>query len=220
MKDASGTCRGLRRLALSIGWSCVAAAKLHAGEVWTLHGFDYGLIRTKRIEVDLHARFRTSQHMRNVQQGRSGALVRWNAHRRITPLGGYCFGQQEDEVDEQSRFHRLFGGAEVPAFGGKTARLASRTLVEGFVAAPGQDFNRYRQRLRLSGGGKIGPYLSTEWFFDAKGYLSARHGGAVRWRCGRSAWIEMGYLYDDRSPKLGPERHMLVTQLFFGRPRR
>jgi hypothetical protein len=31
--------------------------------------------------------------------------------------------------------------------------------------------------------------------------------------------VEAGHLYDDRSPKLGPKRHMIVTQMFFGRPK-
>jgi len=104
-------------------------------------------------------------------------------------------------------------------YGSRRARLASRTLVERFIAVPGLDFSRYRQRLRWSANHKVGPYLSTEWFFDAKGYLSARHGGGVRWQCKSWSWLEVGYLYDDRSPKLGPKRHMIVTQMFFSRLR-
>lgn len=198
----------------------VAAAALCAEEVWTLHGFDFGLIRTKRIEVDLHTRFRTNEHMTNFQQGRSGAVVRWNAVRRFTAIGGYYFGQQEDGLDEWARFHRLFGGGEALVYRNERVRLTSRTLVERFVAAPVADFNRYRQRMRLSVDGKVGPYLSSEWFFDAEGYLSARHGGGVRWKWASWSWVEFGYLYDDRSPRLGPLRHMIVTQMFFGRPKK
>ena len=195
----------------------LAAGALRAEEVWTLHGFDYGLIRTQRIEVDLHTRFRTNEHMTNFQQGRSGAVVRWNASRRFTPIVGYYYGQQEDGRDEWTNFHRVFGGGEALVYGSKRMRLTSRTLVERFIA-PEFDFNRYRQRFRLSADRKIGPYLSSEWFFDAKGYLSARHGGGVRWKWSSWSWVEVGYLYDDRSPRLGPERHMIVTQVFFGWP--
>ncbi len=196
----------------------LAAGSLHAEEVWTLHGFDYGLIRSRRIEVDLHTRFRTNQHMTNFQQGRSGAVLRWNAHRRLTAIGGYYFGKQEDSLDELTNFHRVFGGGEALVYGGERMRLTSRTVVERFIAAPGEDFNRYRQRLRLSVDGRVGPYVTSEWFFDAKGYLSARHGGGVRWNWRSWSWVEAGYLYDDRSSRLGPERHMLVMQMYFVRP--
>ena len=189
-----------------------------AQELWTLHGFDYGLIRTKRVEVDLHTRFRTKQQMSDFQQGRSGTILRWNAGKRFTPIAGYYYGRQEDGHDEWTNFHRVFGGGEALVCGSNRARLASRTLVERFVAASGPDFNRYRQRLRLSLDRTVGPYLSSEWFFDANGYLSARHGGGVRWKWVSWSWLEAGYLYDDRSPKLGPKRHMIVTQMFFGKP--
>ncbi len=98
------------RCALGIALLFLANVTLRAEEVWTLHGFDYGLIRTKRIEVDLHTRFRTNQHMTNFQQGRSGAILRWNVNRRFTPIGGYYFGQHEDGRNEWKRFHRIFGG--------------------------------------------------------------------------------------------------------------
>jgi len=70
----------------------LSAEALRAEELWSLHGFDYGLIRANRIEVDLHTRFRTNDKMTNFQQGRSGAVLRWNAHRRLTPIGGYYYG--------------------------------------------------------------------------------------------------------------------------------
>ena len=209
----------LLRCAFAIALIPCGAEVLRAEEVWTLHGFDFGLIRAKRIEVDLHTRFRTNERMTNFQQGRSGALLRWNAVRRFTPVAGYYFGQQEDGRDEWARFHRVFGGGEALLYGNKRVRLASRALVERFIAVPGVDFNRYRQRTRFSVDGKIGPYLSSEWFFDNKGYLSSRNGGGVRWKWRSWSWVEAGYLYDDRSPRLGPPRHMIVTQMFFGRPR-
>ena len=206
-----------RNCALAVALLTLTMKALPAQEVWTLHGFDYGLIRSKRLEVDLHTRFRTSQHMTNFQQGRSGAVVRWSAHRRFTPVGGYYFGQQEDGLDEWTNFHRIFGGGEAPLYANKRVRLASRTLVERFIAPPNTQFNRYRQRLRLSGNGKVAPYLSSEWFFDAKGYLSGRHGGGIRWKSSSWSWVELGYLYDDRSIRLGPPRHMIITQMYFGR---
>ena len=205
--------------ALTSAMLFLAAATLRGEEVWTRHGFDYGLIRTLRIEVDLHTRFRTTQHMTNFQQGRSGAIVRWNALPRLTAIGGYYYGQQEDGRDEWTNFHRVFGGGEGTIYGGNKIRLTSRILVERFIANSGPDSNRYRQRMQLSVLRKVGPYLNSEVFFDNQGLLSARHGGGVRWKWSSWSWVEVGYLYDDRSPKLGPERHMVVTQFYFGRPK-
>ena len=197
----------------------LAVQVLGAEEIWTLHGFDYGLIRRNSLEIDLHTRFRTNEHMTNFQQGRSGAVFRWNADRRITAIGGYYYGHQEDGRDEWSKFHRVFGGGEVLLHSDKRMRLTSRTLVERFFAPADVDFNRYRQRFRLSVDRKFGPFLTSEWFFDTSGYLSSRNGGGVRWKWSSWSWVEAGYLYDDRSPKLGPDRHMIVTQMFFGRPK-
>lgn len=127
-----------RGMSLGIAFSVLLllAGALRAEEVWTLHGFDYGLFRTRRLEMDLHTRFRTNQHMTNFQQGRSGAVLRWNAHRRFTPIGGYYFGQQEDGRDEWTNFHRVFGGGEALVYGSERMRLASRTLVERSLLRP------------------------------------------------------------------------------------
>jgi uncharacterized protein len=40
-----------------------------------------------------------------------------------------------------------------------------------------------RHRVRFRTDGRVGPYASTEWFFDGNGYLSGRYGAGVRWRC-------------------------------------
>ena len=47
--------------------------------------------------------------------------------------------------------------------------------------------------------------------------LAARYQGGVRWRGSRWATVECGYMYDARSPQLGPPRHGLVTQLLLER---
>jgi hypothetical protein len=49
--------------------------------------------------------------------------------------------------------------------------------------------------------------------------VRARHAAGARWKWSSWSWVEARYLYDDRSPKLGPKRHMIVTQMFFGRPK-
>jgi hypothetical protein len=204
------------RIAVVLAGLVVGIAPLAGQEIWTLHGFDYGLLRTEKLEVDLHTRFRTSKAMSNYQQGRSGAVLRWKALPRLSAIGGYYFGQQEDGFDEWALFHRPFGGAEAIVYRDRRFKVASRTLVERFIATPGADFNRYRLRTRMAMDGRVAPYLSSEWFFDHQGVLSARHGGGVRWKWARWGWTEFGYLYDDRSPRLGPPRHMLITQVWVG----
>jgi hypothetical protein len=82
------------------------------------------------------------------------------------------------------------------------------------------DFSRFRHRLRLSTNGRIGPFAGAEWFFDRMGYLAGRYSGGLRWRCSSWSSLEIGYLYDARSPLLGAPRHGIVTQVFLERRQR
>ena len=192
-----------------------APQTFEASDFWTWHGFDVSPVKTSKFEWVLHTRIRTRSG--DLQQGRTGTILRFNAHRQFSVITGYYYGKEEDAAEEWRNFHRIFSGVEVPVFQRRKASVATRGLVERFISDARPDFTRFRQRVRYSTTDRIGPYAQGEWFFDAKGYLSGRYSGGLRWRWTRSSWVELGYLYDVRRPEIGPSRHVFVTNFLLER---
>lgn len=186
-------------------------ATLWAQEIWSWHSVDFALLRARGVEWTLHTRLRTREG--DLQQGRSGTVLRFTPKSRVTVIGGYYYGREEDTREEWQNSHRTFAGAEARMYRRDAVSVAYRGLVERFVTGSRPSFNRFRHRIRLSTSHRIGPYTSGEWFWDAKGYLAGRYQGGVRWRRSKWASVELGYMYDARSPHLGPSRHGVVTQL-------
>lgn len=206
---------GRSRSALIAVWLLLAAGPLTA-DTRSWHAFDAVVLGGSRLELTLHTRFRYDGVLDSFQQGRAGALVRFHTLPRWALIGGYYYGKEEDHPDQWRNFHRPFLGWEVSLVrreGG--IALAGRGLVERLVGGRAGDFTRYRQRLRLTTDRRLGPYLATEWFFDAKGYLTSRHSAGVRWRFARRASLEAGYLLDLRRADLGAVLHLFTTQMQF-----
>lgn len=191
-----------------------AAGTLAAQELWSWHSVDFALFKSRGVEWGLHTRLRTREG--DLQQGRSGTILRFTPRSRATVMGGYYYGREEDTRQEWQNSHRVFVGAEARLYRRGVISVASRGLVERFATGAKPGFNRFRYRIRLSTNQRIGPYTSSEWFWDAKGYLAGRYQGGLRWRGSRWATVEFGYMYDARSSHLGPSRHGVVTQLFLG----
>jgi hypothetical protein len=184
-----------------------------AGEVWSWHALDATIVKTSRAEITLHGRLRTGRDFATLQQGRTGVITRFAIPRHISLIGGYYYGKEEDAAEDWRNLHRVFGGLEAPLYRARGMAIDTRALVERFFVPDSPEFTRYRHRFRLNTAGAIGPYLSSEWFFDAKGYLSSRNGAGIRWRFSPAATLEFGYLYDARRSAIGEPRHVVVTQL-------
>ncbi len=192
-----------------------------AAESRTWHAFDVVVFGGPRLEAIAHARLRYDSVLGSLQQGRAGALARFRMCPGWTLIGGYYFGKEEDHLDRWRNFHRPFAGLEASllARDGGVA-LDTRGLIERILGGSQGDFTRYRQRLRLTTDRRIGPYLATEWFFDAVGYRTSRHSAGLRWRLTRRASLEAGYLLDLRRAELGGLLHVITTQVNFDlRPR-
>lgn len=214
LKEAgSALCAACGRRALLL--VLFSAGTLAAQEVWSWHSVDFALWKARGVEWGLHTRLRTRQG--ELQQGRSGTILKFSPNARMALIGGYYYGREEDTREEWQNSHRVFAGVEAPVYRRGAVAVVSRGLVERFVTASRPSFNRFRHRVRLTTSYRVGPFTSGEWFWDAKGYLAARYQGGVRWRGSRWATVECGYMYDARSPHLGPPRHGVVTQLLLER---
>jgi Protein of unknown function (DUF2490) len=193
------------------------AERAGAGEVWSWHALDVTVLKTPLAEVTLHGRLRTGRSVGTPQQGRAGVITKFGVLRNVTLIAGYYYGKEEDSAEEWQNFHRVFTGVEVPVFRKRALSADTRGVVERFFVVDGPQFSRYRHRVRLRTNGRVGPYLSSEWFFVRNGYLSGRYGAGVRWRCSDASSLEIGYLYDARRQTIGEPRHVIVTQFNLGR---
>ena len=188
--------------------SCSCA---RAESFWSWHTFDLVALKQAGWEVTVHSRLRTREG--ELQQGRTGAILRREAAPRLALLSGYYYGKEEDSVDEFRDVHRMFGGGEITLLRRETVKVAGRTLVEYFFRDTRPDSGRFRQRLRLEQGRAVGPAVQGEWFFDRDGFLSQRYHAGVRWKMNGWATLEAGYLYDRRRASIGLNRHALVTSV-------
>lgn len=208
---------GIRHVLRALVMALAASGQAVAGEVWSWHSMDVSVVKTAKAEVILHGRLRTGNSFGTLQQGRAGVFTRFPFPRAGTLVGGYYYGKEEDSANAWQNSHRVFAGIEVPVYGGHGVAVDTRGVVERFFVADSPGSSRYRHRLRLRTAGRLGPYVSTEWFFDANGYLSGRYGAGLRWRCAESGTLEFGYLYDARRPTIGEPRHVIVTQFTLDR---
>jgi hypothetical protein len=191
----------------------LAGGALAGEEVWSWHSVDYTFLKTKRVDWALHTRLRTREG--ELQQSRTGTIVRVAANARVSVIGGYYYGRQEDTRAEWQDSHRMFGGAEARLYRKGVVTVAGRGLAERFVTEGRPSTWRFRQRVRLTTEQRVGPYVSGEWFWDPQGYLATRYQGGVRWRGAGWMTVEAGYMYDARSAQLGVPRHGMVTHVYF-----
>lgn len=197
----------------------IAPEAAFCGELWSWHAFDTKLLKTSRVELTVHSRFRTRRDFGNLQQGRAGGVAKVQTFKPITAIGGYYYGKEEDSAEDWRNFHRVFAGAEVPIYRLGAVRVATRGLIERFLVVERPGFSRYRHRIRMETSRALGPYVASEWFFDAGGWLSGRYAAGLRWRSNDWSSIEVGYLYDQRRPSVGEPRHVIVTQFTIERLR-
>jgi hypothetical protein len=194
-----------------------ASLRLAAADLETQHGFDLSLPLRPKWELLLHSRARVATNGQGLYQFRSGPILSYEAHRRVTLLGGFYYNWQEARDNDFIGGQRVFGGAEFQAWENRNAELDVRTMVERFFPGEAADFNRYRTRFRLTAKRKVAPYASTELFFDEQGYRSGRFAAGLRWRTTSNLQLDFGYFFEERVARIGFDRHMIMTTVHFRR---
>jgi hypothetical protein len=110
-----------------------SAGTLAAQELWSWHSVDFALWKARGVEWGLHTRLRTRQG--ELQQGRSGTILKFSPSARMALIGGYYYGREEDTREEWQNSHRVFAGVEAPVYRRGAVAVVSRGLVERFVTA-------------------------------------------------------------------------------------
>ncbi len=146
--------------------------------------------------------------------------VSYRIHPAVSLKGAFYFTSYEFFPGKRTMIYRPFAAVE-PEVRMAALTLAARTRVERFFIAGGlPDFNRFRQRFRVSGHGAWAPYAFVEVYFTAHGFTRTRYAAGVVHRLYGAHEIEFSYYYE-RSRFTGQGlRHIVrtVVHLHFGGP--
>ncbi len=192
------------------------AAPTHA-QVWNWHYIDFTALRTGRVEWIAH--WRAEIHGTNWTQVRVGARARFPLTHKMDWTTGYYYIRDNPVPRISITTHRVFAGIETTIAERGAAQFRFRSWAEYMMPDLLPDFFRFRERLVFRTTGNVGPFVSTEVFFDNhRGYRESRYSAGIRWNMG---WVtaEVGYLYSNRAARIGPSRNVISTGWMISRPR-
>jgi hypothetical protein len=191
-------------LLLALRAKAPGAAVQADGTVDTRVGLGY------KWDIVIHNRARVRARQNDWYDFSSIPIVRYQAPHEVQLSGGAFFSRYE-YMDGWKNVCRPIVAFE-PSWGlPKGLTLASRTAYERFMIYGGTDYNRYRQRLRLSWAGGWALYGGAEAFFTDHGYAITRYGGGVKRNLGKRDSIEFYYWYETRRLNGPGVRHMFAT---------
>jgi hypothetical protein len=182
-----------------------------AGQMESLHIMNAAVELKPNWTLVLHSRMRTNQNISQFHQARGGAILQWQARRRVAALGGYYYIEQEDAAKHHFNVHRAWGGAQFRLWENSKVSLEGRTLVERFFAGPSLDFTRGRWRLGAASrrpGAR--PYFNAE-ALRVQGQWLGRFTGGVQWTARAGTQFAAGY--EHRQYLVGHGGHILFTTI-------
>jgi hypothetical protein len=179
-------------------------------ELQTQHVFESSA-KMGPLEPLLHFRIRTTPQGGGLAQIRTGPILNFDVHDRVTLIGGYYFIREQEERSWTTT-HRWFGGAEVAVWK-RGIEVDARSLLERFVVVSAPDYTRFRNRVRISPPGTTAPYVSVEASFDADGLRSMRYSAGIRRTIVEELIVDIGYFYENRRPGASPDRHVIGTTI-------
>jgi hypothetical protein len=179
-------------------------------EVQTQHIVDTSLA-IGPVEPLWHFRVRTTPQGGGVSQIRTGPILNFDVHSRVTVIGGYYYSRAKEE-DSWKITHRAFGGVEAVAWKRK-AEVDVRSLLERFTVISAPDYSRFRNRIRVSPAGATAPYAGLEVFVDATGLRSLRYSAGIRREITDELIVDFGYFYEHGRSSAVSNRHMFGTTI-------
>jgi hypothetical protein len=185
-------------------------AGLRAGDVESLHAFDFNFEIKPRWTVRLHTRARTFENIGAFNQFRVGPVVEWEAAPRLTALAGYYFIEQNTRVvHEPYEAHRMWSGAVFHLL--KTMRwtLDARTVIERAASGRFEDYTRFRSGAKFARATAFGEAYASGEAQLQQGIWYGRYTGGLEWRLGGPASLGVGYEYRDAAR--GPGSHVVGT---------
>lgn len=185
---------------------CLTSFVAHA-ELQTQHILDSSFA-IGPVEPLWHVRVRTTPQGGGIAQIRTGPILNFDVHDKVTLISGYYYTRDKDE-GLWTTTHRFFGGVEVAAWERKV-EIDVRSLIERFAEVSARDNTRFRNRMRISRPGTTAPYIGVEFLVRTDGRRSMRYSTGIRRNLTKALLVDVGYFYENR---MGSDRHVLGTTI-------
>jgi hypothetical protein len=195
----------VRKLAAA---ALLAAAAFGATfETW--EAFDARLVSVGATSVVFHTQFRQRQRLRDFFYARFGPVVRSRLNPRLSLVGGFYYGEAEEERASWGDNHRLFTGVETP-FLTSVGLISVRHMVEDHFGGPTSAEIRNRTQFQLSRPVREWTaFGGTEVFFDQRGFMQQRFQSGLRIPLTTGYRMDLIYLFDARVQRAGESRHVI-----------
>lgn len=202
----------MRFALLLLGSLCLSAQN----DAESMHIQNVELTLHPRVMVQLHSRLRTRNEYREFFQTRLGPIVNLQVTKRVTAIGGYYYIDQRYKPASGPRwedYNRYFAGGSVRWFKTTNWTLDSRHLAEQFLAVPGGDYRRYRNRSIVSRYWKDWQLLQSSEILYAQRTPTYRIGAHVLRRMNRNLLLGVGY--EIRQNQNRSLSHVVVTNVTY-----
>lgn len=188
----------------------LVSATAGAEELQTDGAMDFRVGLAQRWDVLVHNRARVRATQNDWYDVSLIPIFRYQWRPHVQLAAGAFFSWFEYPNNDWQRHVRPILAIE-PSFARRHFDVTTRTQYERFMITQRGDYNRYRQRFRLSTGRHWAPYGSVEVFFTNEGYATTRYGAGLRRNLGRRDAIEFGYWYETQKLCDYGIRHMFYT---------
>jgi len=174
--------------------------------------------RNQRTEVNVNAQLRAYPSLLDAYRTRTGPIVEHRLRDGLSLWGGAYFQHLQSGVGPRQSFddfERYFGGLIYRMYRNRLIQVDGRTVAERFVGVSTGDFSRFRQRVMVTFNKTVAPYVSNEVFVNRTGLLSNRVAVGLRTRVTPEWTLLTGYLYENRSFGILPNRQALVMSVVY-----
>ncbi|MBI5085733.1 MAG: DUF2490 domain-containing protein [Acidobacteria bacterium] len=188
----------------------LAASRLHAEDVESLHSLNVNLDFKRGWTLQLHGRVRTFENISTHKESRVGPILLWQARPRLTVLAGYYYTNQHARVTHtSSEVQRLWSGVQYRVARGEKWSVDTRGLVERFLPAGHPEYWRWRNRALLNRSTRIGEFFASGEGLVQQGIWFGQYTSGLRWRVAPRVTLGMGYEY--RQTAAGLSSHLIGT---------
>ena len=184
--------------------------KTRAAEIQADGAIDTRIGLARKWDVLVHNRSRVRAKQNDWYDISIIPLFRFQATDTVQLIAG-AFLSRLEYPDGWKNVGRPFLAVEPRLIRKERFAVSSRSAYERFFIFRGADYNRYRQRFRVTRDGLWAPYASAEGFYTNHGWATTRYGAGLKRNLGKRDSIEFGYWYETKR-FIGPgARHMFLT---------
>ena len=188
-----------------------ALPSLSAADFGSLHQFNGAINTSDNVQILLHSRYRTDNHLSNFAQFRFGPVVNWTLTPKVQVQAGAYYLRQDAGQGTVTQY-RPWAGVQLRVLDKPVWKVDWRNLLERHFVEAAPNFTRFRTRGMVTyTRGSLQPYASAESLFY-QGSAVERFGTGMNFLW-RGNILGVGYEY--RGNVSGPGIHLVTTIIQF-----